>query len=41
MSSNFPPDSYERVYLSFNPMHRLIKEWSVTDLELAQKVVKT
>ena len=32
------PDSYERVYLSFDPMHRLMQERNITDLQLAQKV---
>lgn len=31
-------DSYEKVYLSFDPMHRLIRERGITDLQLAQKV---
>ena len=39
MSSYFStPDSYEKVYLSFDPMHRLMKERNITDLELARKV---
>ena len=39
MSSYFStPDSYERVYLSFDPMHRLMRERNITDLELARKV---
>ena len=32
------PDSYERVHLSFEPMHRLMRERNITDLQLAQKV---
>ncbi len=31
-------DSYEKVYLSFDPMHRLMRERNITDLQLAQKV---
>ena len=31
------PNSYERVYLSFDPMHRLMRERNITDLELARK----
>ncbi len=31
-------DSYERAYLSFDPMHRLMRERNITDLQLAQKV---
>ena len=31
-------DSYEKVYLSFDPMHRLMQERNITDLQLAQKV---
>lgn len=39
MSSYFStPDSYERMYLSFEPMHRLMRERDITDLQLAQKV---
>ena len=39
MNSYFStPDSYERVYLSFDPMHRLMRERNITDLELARKV---
>lgn len=32
------PDSYEKVYLSFDPMHRLMQKRNVTDLQLARKV---
>ncbi len=39
MSSCFStPDSYERVYLSFEPMHRVMQERNITDLQLARKV---
>ena len=38
MSYFSTPDSYERVYLSFDPMHRLMQERNITDLQLAQKV---
>ena len=38
MSYFSTPDSYEKVYLSFDPMHRLMREKNITDLELAQKV---
>ena len=38
MSYFSTPDSYERVYLSFDPMHRLMRERNITDLQLAQKV---
>ena len=39
MSSYFStPDSYEKVYLSFDPMHRLMRERGITDLQLAQKI---
>ena len=39
MNSYFlTPDSYERVYLSFDPMHHLMRERNITDLELARKV---
>ena len=31
-------DSYEKVYLSFDPMHRLMRERGITDLQLAKKV---
>ena len=32
------PNSYERVYLSFDPMHRVMREKNITDLELARKI---
>lgn len=38
MSYFSTPDSYERVYLSFDPMHRLMRERDITDLQLARKV---
>lgn len=38
MSYFSTPDSYEKVYLSFDPMHRLMRERNITDLELARKV---
>jgi len=38
MSYFSTPDSYETVYLSFDPMHRLMQERNITDLQLAQKV---
>ena len=38
MSYFSTPDSYERVYLSFDPMPRLLRERNITDLELARKV---
>lgn len=39
MSSYFStPDSYEKVHLSFAPMHRLMRERNITDLQLARKV---
>ena len=39
MSSYFStPASYEKVYLSFDPMYRLMRERNITDLQLAQKV---
>ena len=38
MSYFSTPDSYKRVYLSFDPMHRLMQERNITDLQLAQKV---
>ena len=38
MSYFSTPDSYEKVYLSFDPMHRLMRERGITDLQLAQKV---
>lgn len=38
MSYFSTPDSYERVYLSFDPMHRLMRERGITDLQLAKKV---
>jgi len=31
-------NSYEKVYLSFDPMHRRMKERDITDLQLAKKV---
>ena len=31
-------DSYERGYLSFGPMHHLMQERGMTDLQLAKKV---
>ena len=31
-------DSYEKVYLSFDPMHHLMRERGITDLQLAKKV---
>ena len=31
-------DSYEKVYLSFDPLHRRMKERGITDLQLARKV---
>lgn len=31
-------DSYEKVYLSFNSMHRLMQARNITDLQLARKV---
>lgn len=38
MSYFSTPDSYERVYLSFDPMHCLMQERNITDLQLAKKV---
>ncbi len=38
MSFFSTPDSYERVYLPFDPMYRLMQERNITDLQLAQKV---
>ena len=35
MSYFSTPDSYKRVYLSFDPMHRLMQERNITDLQLA------
>lgn len=38
MSYFSTPDSYERVYLSFDPMHCLMKERGITDLQLARTI---
>ena len=38
MSYFSTPDSYEKVHLSFDPMHRLIQERGMTDIQLAKKV---
>ena len=38
MSDFSAPGSYERAYLSFDPVHRLMQERNITDLQLAQKV---
>ena len=38
MSYFSTPDSYKKVYLSFDPMHRLIQERGMTDIQLAKKV---
>lgn len=38
MSYSSTEDSYEKVYLSFAPLHRRMKERGITDLQLAQKV---
>lgn len=39
MSSSFSTsDSYEWVYISLRPMHRLMRERGITDLQLARKI---
>ncbi len=38
MSYFFTPDSYEKVFLSFDPMYRLMRERNITDLQMVWKI---